>query len=221
MEKLKVIKERLVSCVEGEMSKDLSCVNTEELGEVIDMIKDLEEAMYYCSVTKAMEESKEEKELYEKIQSKMSANYMPHAIPMQDNSDMYRDMDREYGRMYYSDGGRGGNNSSYGNGRNSGNSNSGGGRSGMSGMSRGGDGQRSSGGYPSEIRDSREGRSPMTRRSYMEMKELHKGVPAQMKELENYMQELSQDILEMVEDASPEEKAMLQQKISTLASKIK
>ena len=43
----------------------------------------------------------------------------------------------------------------------------------------------------------------------------------QMKELEKYMQELTHDITEMVSDASPEEKAMLQQKISILASKIK
>jgi hypothetical protein len=32
----------------------------------------------------------------------------------------------------------------------------------------------------------------------------------QMKELENYMQELSTDLTEMIEDASPEEKQMLQ-----------
>lgn len=27
-------------------------VNTAELGQVVDMIKDIEEAMYYCSMTK-------------------------------------------------------------------------------------------------------------------------------------------------------------------------
>ena len=42
-----------------------------------------------------------------------------------------------------------------------------------------------------------------------------------MKELENYMQELTQDITEMIHDATPEEKQILQQKISVLASKIK
>jgi len=36
---------------------NLHQVDTHELGEVIDMIKDLEEALYYCSITKAMEES--------------------------------------------------------------------------------------------------------------------------------------------------------------------
>jgi hypothetical protein len=29
-------------------------VDTKELGEAIDMIKDLEEAIYYCTVTEAM-----------------------------------------------------------------------------------------------------------------------------------------------------------------------
>lgn len=41
-----------------------------------------------------------------------------------------------------------------------------------------------------------------------------------MKELEKYMQELSSDITEMIEEASPEEKQFLSSKISTLASKI-
>ena len=41
-----------------------------------------------------------------------------------------------------------------------------------------------------------------------------------MKELEKYMQELSSDITEMIEEATPEEKQFLSSKISTLASKI-
>jgi hypothetical protein len=32
------------------------------LGEVIDMIKDLEEAMYYCSIIDAMDKTKEKEE---------------------------------------------------------------------------------------------------------------------------------------------------------------
>jgi hypothetical protein len=38
----------------------LKKANAKELGEVVDMIKDLEEAMYYCSIIKAMEKSEEE-----------------------------------------------------------------------------------------------------------------------------------------------------------------
>jgi hypothetical protein len=54
MERLKHIKETLMCCIEGQMSH-LDTVDTEELGDVIDMVKDLEEAMYYCTITKAME----------------------------------------------------------------------------------------------------------------------------------------------------------------------
>jgi hypothetical protein len=42
-----------------------------------------------------------------------------------------------------------------------------------------------------------------------------------MQELEKYAQELASDVTDMIRDASPEEKTMLQQKIQTLASKIK
>ena len=42
-----------------------------------------------------------------------------------------------------------------------------------------------------------------------------------MKELEDYVQELTEDIMEMIEGASPEEKQILRQKISTLSTKIK
>ena len=34
----------------------LEQVDAKELGEVIDMVKDIEEAIYYCTITKAMEE---------------------------------------------------------------------------------------------------------------------------------------------------------------------
>ena len=66
--------------------------------------------------------------------------------------------------------------------------------------------------YPMELRDRREGRSPMSRKMYMESKELHKDKATQLKDLEHYMQELSTDIAEMIDDASPEEKQILQSK---------
>lgn len=48
MEKIMIMKEELIDLAHEQFT-DLSCVNTKELGEVIDMIKDLSEAMYYCS----------------------------------------------------------------------------------------------------------------------------------------------------------------------------
>lgn len=60
--------------------------------------------------------------------------------------------------------------------------------------------------YPMELRDSREGRSPITRRMYMESKELHKDKDTKIRELDKYMKELSEDLVEMIDDASPEER---------------
>jgi hypothetical protein len=59
MERLKHIKNTLVDYIQSHMT-DLSCVDTHELGEAIDMIKDMEEAIYYCHVSQAMEESNSE-----------------------------------------------------------------------------------------------------------------------------------------------------------------
>lgn len=177
MERLKNIKNSLISCVESQMG-DLRNADTQELGEVIDMVKDMEEAIYYCTITKAMEESKEEEKY-----RRHYGDYLPREVyyPFE----MERDTDRHFGRMYYTD-----------------------------------PSQPIRSSYPSEFRDVREGRSPMSRKMYMESKEMHKGTPQQMKELEKYIQELSQDIVEMIKDATPEEKVMLQQKLSTLATKI-
>jgi ribonucleotide reductase beta subunit family protein with ferritin-like domain len=54
MEKFKWMEKCLIENVEKQMTH-LETVDAAELGEVIDMIKDLEQAMYYCSVVKAME----------------------------------------------------------------------------------------------------------------------------------------------------------------------
>jgi hypothetical protein len=73
---------------------------------------------------------------------------------------------------------------------------------------------------PNMWRDEREGRSHMSRRMYMEAKDMKRDKATQLRELEKYMQELSQDITEMIADASPEEKQYLEKKITALASKI-
>ena len=54
MDRLKQMKNMLISCIENQMTH-LEEVDTKELGEAIDMIKDLEEAIYYCTVVEAME----------------------------------------------------------------------------------------------------------------------------------------------------------------------
>ena len=68
--------------------------------------------------------------------------------------------------------------------------------------------------------DPREGTSHNQRRMYMESRETHQDKASQMRELEKYMQELAQDLVEMVEGASAEEKQYLSKKISALSNKL-
>lgn len=195
MEELKDVKRTLMSQVQAQMG-DLSRVNTHELGEVIDMVKDLEEAIYYCSIVKAMEEKEDEKP---------EVMYFREYPP-------YRNLDPYTGeRMYYDDGMR-----MYGSGRSSGN------RSGNGNGSNSMNTRSYMEMMPSKyLNDYREGRSPMARKSYMESKEMHQDKTTQMHELEKYLRELSADVTEIIDDASPEERAILKDKITTLAGKIK
>lgn len=196
MERLKAMKERLMSCVESQMG-DLSKTNAEELGEVVDMIKDLEETIYYCTVVEAMEDKEKEPTrnmmyypvMYYNNGGDMSSSSMGNNA--RGNGRGYSDGRYYYPEPYY-----------YGD-----------------AYSRG---MRDYGNvYPRELRDYREGRSGNSRRMYMESKEMHEGKEKQMMELEKYIKELSGDMMEMINDATPEEKEILSQKLSTLADKIK
>lgn len=167
IEKLHTIEETLASLLEAQLT-DLECVDAEEMGEVVDMIKDIEEAKYYHAVVKAMEES---------------------AIPE------YFDYEKD-ARMYYRD------------------------------MKRPrhhepeSDEPYSEREFPYAFQDTREGRSHKARRMYMEAKQNHQEKSVQMRELEKYMQELATDIIEMVDDATAEERMYLSKKISALANKL-
>ena len=149
MERLKSIKDILMGCIESQMT-NLDEVDTKELGESIVMIKDLEEAMYYCSIVKAMEEE----------------NY---------SSEYLRDIDKSIGNLI--------------------------------------NGEHS-------IHDAKEGHSGRSRKAYLEAKELH-DEKMQIKELEQYIQDLSTDLTEMIADAYTAEKQMLQQKLTALSAKVK
>lgn len=189
MEHLIQMKEQLVNAIMPQMN-NLQEANTRELGEAIDMLKDLSEAIYYCSVTKAMEEEAERRNKADQMNTNnyyYTEKYVPY--------EMYnRDMDRESGKMYYP-------NSDHIN------------HSSSSEMN-----HYTERDYPT-MRDSREGRSPMRRKMYMESKSTHQDDKA-MNDLENYMRDLNQDIMEMITQASPEEKQLLQKKINVLATKL-
>lgn len=75
MDELKRIKERITDEVLAQMG-DLKSVDVKELGEAIDMIKDLAEAEYYCNVVLAMEEGTDDRHGYPK--KKRDIPYRPY-----------------------------------------------------------------------------------------------------------------------------------------------
>ncbi len=149
------IREQLMAQVECQMS-NLACVDAHELGEVIDMIKDLEEAKYYCSIAEAMEKASEEEILYytEKYPKNKANKYM---------TDTHMETTWD---------------------------------------------------------DDKIGRSPSARKAYLEAQQNHKDKTIQLKELDKYISDLSSDIVEMIENASNDERSYLERKISALATKI-
>ena len=187
VKRLKDMETRLVNCLEMEIAKDLKQVDAKEMGEVVDMVKDLEEAVYYATITDAMHGKDSYSDIMyyrpdmrdmDKMSGKMYYPYYYTPSTMMDKT-MPHKKNHDYMIYAYE--------------------------------------------YPNEImRDHREGRSPISRKNYMESKDLHKNETAlHLKELDNYLQELGHDITEMIQEASPEEKQLLQQKLSILASKIK
>lgn len=231
---IRCIEEKLAEAIRCEFDKGIENVNTAEMGKATDMLKDAAEAEYYARIAKSMEKADSEDEEADKhmlrqlkeqygeddgrryydnyrymrtgrFAPKGRGTYMPrrgyetpieyHMTPemyREHDPEYYRDMDRNIGRMYYTETGMR---------ENTGNSS----RTGM--------------------RDGREGRSGMSRRSYMQTKEMHpdnsqESKQAKMKELEKYMGELSGDITEMIAGASNEEKTMLKAKLQTLMQKI-
>ena len=247
-ERLKQIKHNLMCAIESQMC-NLQEADAEELGCAIDMLKDVEEAIYFSTITEAMEgkgkyggdlnvEIEKERQ-HSKGQDKMynrmySMRYMPqqdrsYAMYYPESDQMYDMMYREGEPVMYNDsmyrmyadnqgghrigrpsGSQNQNDSSRSYTTNNGNSNS-------------SQGESSSSNYSEPMmheRDYREGRSPQSRKMYLEAKEQKHDKASQLRELEKYMQELSSDIVEMIQEASPEEKQYLEKKISALASKI-
>ena len=196
----------------GELDKGVENVNTEEMGEAVDMIKDLCEAEYKAVIVKSMKKADEEEEEYNKellrtlkdeygeeggrryydeYRYKTTGRFAPkgkgsyvgrrgYEEPPYYHMYPERDMDREYGRMYYTE--------------------------------------------PIATHTSESGYD-RAKRMYTETKEMHKANTPEdkehkMKSLDSYTKELASDITGMVADMSAEEKNLLRTKLSTLVSKI-
>lgn len=213
--------EKLSECAKSECDKGIENVNTDEMGKVTDMLKDLAEAMYYRTLTNIMEESDVEDALgmldrrfYDDYRYKTTGRYAPkgrgsyvgrrgyeeppymHMMNREDLQDWDSMSERERMRD-------------------------------LDRASRGRmyytetDPMRKDGG----MRDSREGRAGMMRKGYMETKEMHKGTTPQDKEanmhsLEEYLKELSEDLTGLLSEMTPEERQMAKTKITTLAAKM-
>ena len=125
--------EKLSEAAECEFSKGIENVDTCEMDKVVDMMKDLSEAMYYRTLTKAMQESDTEEimEMFDKYGDDgkryydmwryKSGRFAPkgrgtrrgyeeppyyHMTPDQykeHDPEYWRDLDRKDGKMYYTE----------------------------------------------------------------------------------------------------------------------
>lgn len=203
--------EKLAECAEKQFDNGIESVDTAEMGQVTDMLKDLAEAMYYRTLTKAMDDSDPEEimEMFDRygdggrryydhyryadgrFAPKGRGTYRRgydeppyyHMTPeMYRSMENYRDMDRRDGRMYYTEP------------------------------------TMNSGVHT-------ESRYDMAKRNYTESKELHRGNTPEdkeqkMKELEKYLREIGSDIAELISDASTEEKNLLKNRMQVIMQKI-
>lgn len=196
----------------SELDKGIENVNTEEMGEAVDMIKDLCEAEYKAVIVKSMKKADEEEEEYNKellralkdeygeeggrryydeYRYKTTGRYAPkgkgtyvgrrgYEEPPYMHMYPERDMDREYGRMYYTE--------------------------------------------PTATHTSESGYD-RAKRNYTETKEMHKNNTPEdkehkMKALDGYIKELGGDITQLIGDMTAEERNLMRTKLSTLVSKL-
>lgn len=205
--------EKLSEVAKCEFDNGIENVDTCEMGKVVDMMKDLSEAMYYRTLTKAMDELDPEEilEMFErygdggrrhydhyryadgKFAQKGSGTYRRgydepphyHMTPEKYHEmEDVRDMDRDkYGRMHYTE--------------------------------------------PSKMdMHMNESNYDRAKRNYTETKELHKSNTPEDKEhnlksLEKYMTEIARDISGMVNNnMSTEEKTLAKTKLTALVNMI-
>lgn len=209
VERIHKMQECLTEKAVNELEKGVENVDTSEMGEVVDMIKDLAEAEYHSIISKAMKKADEEEEEYDKeLLRSLKAEYgeesgrryydqyryangrfapkgkgtyrrgyeEPPYMHMYPESEHMRDMDRDYGKMYYTE-------------------------------------------------PMSESNYDRAKRNYTETKEMHKANTPEdkehkMKSLDSYMKELSSDITGLIGDMTAEERGLVKAKLSTLVTKL-
>ncbi len=227
--------EKLSECAKCEIeNKGIENVDTKEMGEVVDILKDLCEAEYYAKISKAMDESEYGEDYdwkgrkgYDSYRYK-NGRFAPkgkgmrigydeppyyHMMPEYDMDGMerMRDMDRmSYNRMGYSGSGysQGGQSSS-----------------GMSGGSSSMDSGQSNNGNMGGNRSYSESRYDRAKRGYEETKAMHNSGSAEdkqitMKEAEKMINVIFDELEESLSDAPKEVKDMIKSKGMTKLQKI-
>lgn len=222
MKKLAEMIEKLEDALYSQMSGGIEQIDTEEFGKVADILKDLTSAKknclkadYYETVTEAMEAEgaegeegaeDEERKYYGGRRRDSRGRYMRRRgyVEMPEYMEDYdmdaeqynklRDMDKDMSRMYYTD---------------------------MQNRSRyytqnGGNGGNT-------MRNYTEGRSGMSRRGYIESKEMHNSGSESDKmmnrrELEKWVDDIGQDVKELVPTMSAEERTSLKTKMTNLVN---
>ena len=205
-EKVCTIKDKALCLVENQINGDITTVDAEELGEVADIAKDMAELMKYCAeaeyyhkVVESMEESSDEEKSYylnKYIPEYEGKFYTPVMNRARDSrgrymyTEPYDYYDDRYDKIH-SD------------------------RMYYSSMN----GNHGSANMTTMDGDPRSGRAYISRRGYMEANE-QGNTDKKNKELEHYIQDLSDDITDMIETMDNNSRALLKQKITQLASKM-
>lgn len=204
--------EKLSECAKVELDKGVENIDTKEMGEVAEIIKELSEAEYYAKISKAMDEAENEDNMraiemyedyperryYDNYRYKTSGRFAPKGkgsyMPRRGydeppyyhmNPDMYREHTPEYYR----------------------------------------DVDRAQGKMYYTDPITTESRYDKAKRGYEESKMAHKentpeSKQAKMKDLEMYLKELSEDVTQLLSDATPEERSMVKNKMQVLTQKI-
>lgn len=211
--------EKLASCVKSKFDEGMDCIDAEEMTKATEMICNLSKAMYYASVVKAMDEAKEDEEAETKYYTKRNRkmpmiddmSYEPHMMPERMSMEVYNPNGeiKDTSNRYYDGNGNGAN-------RSNGNIN------GMSGNmgNRSGRGERM---YFDGEQDM--SKVEKARQAYMDAVEMHKGnsqeeKQTKVRELDKFMTAFSEDMMQMANMMSPEEKTVAKTKLTNMISKM-
>lgn len=217
IERMHEMIEKLSESVKCEFDKGIENVDTCEMSSAVDMLKDLSEAMYYRTLTVAMQESDAEEimDMFDrygddrrfynryhykngKFASKGSGTrrgydepmyHMPLEMYRDYTPEKLRDMDRMSGRLYYTEVR---------------------------------DNREKLGEHKENIRESKYDRA---KRMYTETKDMHKANTPEdkqitLKEGEKFLNVLFDELDEMLQDATPEMKNMIKTKTMARMQKI-